>query len=103
MSLSLSYLTSTTHTAHINIHPVHTVLKNKPQMAGSEHAGIEFQLAGFMHGKLPERVHGMRRFCDDVRTRLRKSPGALQLMSRFTKIRILVTVDDIPLPPARPG
>ena len=70
-------------------------------MAGSEHAGIEFQLAGFMHGKLPERVHGMRRFCDDVRTRLRKSPGALQLMSRFTKIRILVTVDDIPLPPAR--
>ena len=31
---------------------------------------MEIQLAGFMHRKLPERVHGMRTFCEDVKLKV---------------------------------
>ena len=70
-------------------------------MAGSEHAGVEFQLAGFMHGKLPERVHGMRRFCDDNALGC-ANRRALAVDESIHKDRILVTADDIPAT-SRPG
>ena len=59
---------------------------------------MEIQLAGFMHRKLPERVHGMRTFCEDVKLKVLELPHAQRLLRRFARVRILVTVDDIPLP-----
>ena len=61
---------------------------------------VGFELAGFMHQKLPERVHGMKRFCASVSRALLRSPSAVAAAAQFTRVRTLVMVDDVPLPAA---
>ena len=60
---------------------------------------IQFRVAGMMT-KLQERTHGMRRLCDAVNAALRSAPDAVTRLARFRDILVLVTVDDVPLPPA---
>ena len=66
--------------------------------AAAAPAPVRFQVVGMMT-KLEERIAGMNRFCDHVRTAIFAESASL--LREFWRVDVLVTVDDVPLPPAR--
>ena len=67
-------------------------------MESTPAAPVRFQVVGMMT-KLEERIAGMHRFCDHVRTAIFAESASL--LREFRRVDVLVTVDDAPLPPAR--